>query len=94
MPPTPPYRPDLAQARRFLDLIDPEAEGFHFQTFDDQGGGRKTLARTLRGTLDEHAQTLEQLNAQGAGIFVTINEVRGARRTNANVQRIRACFAD
>ncbi|WP_200346324.1 phage/plasmid primase, P4 family [Halochromatium glycolicum] len=100
-PTTPKREPDLAQARRFLELLDPEAETFHFQTFADpkpetfdNEAQRKGLARALHGSLEEHTETLTRLNNRGAGVFVTINAVLGARRTNRNVQRIRACFAD
>ena len=43
--------PDLAQARRFLELLDPGAEAFTFQTFDDDEGLKRghLAARQPRG---------------------------------------------
>ena len=84
----------LAEAERFLTALDDEAESWCFQTFDDSGQ-RAELARTLHGELGELFDTLDELNRRGAGVFVTINEVRhGAPRTAANVARVRAVFAD
>lgn len=104
------FHPDLSQAKRFLDLLDP-AGVFTFQTFADkkmnshhlatQGARPPALARVLHGTLEEHAYTLALLNADGAGIFVMINEGDGKAhpgkktcRTNDNVVRIRSVFVD
>ncbi len=84
----------LAQAERFLSILDAEAESWCFQTFDDTGK-RGELARTLHGALPEVFDELDALNRRGAGVFVTINEVEpGAPRTAANVRRVRAVFAD
>jgi hypothetical protein len=82
--------PDLAQTRRFLEVLDP-AEVFTFQTFSDRDELKKTFigrdgrsrtwdpfAKVLHGTLDEHAQELTQLNQQGAGVFVMVNAGDGA----------------
>jgi RepB DNA-primase N-terminal domain len=82
---------DLDESRRFIALF----RGNHcFQTFDDRGR-RPALARTLHGTFDEMAPTLIRLNQQGAGIFLTVNEVApGMPRKIENVIRVRALFAD
>lgn len=85
---------DIDAAHRFLRALDPHSDKFTFQTFDDTPAKRKNLARVLHGTLDEHAPTLAALNAQGAGIFVTINETDLRGRENRNVVRVRAVFAD
>ena len=88
--------PDRSEAARFLALLDPAATQFTFQTFDDnKERGAKALARVLHGSLDQHFSTLTQLNEQGAGIYVTINEtnLRG-RRLATNVVRVRALFSD
>ena len=37
--------PDLEQARTFLELLDPEADAFTFQTFDDT----RQVAELARG---------------------------------------------
>jgi hypothetical protein len=82
------------EARRFLKLLDPTAEGFTFQTFDDSKDKRRSLARVFNGTLDEHWNKLCGLNAQGAGIFITVNATDGKGRTSENIKRVRALFVD
>lgn len=83
--------PDLREAARFLALLDAEAETFEFRTFDDSPAKRGELARKLTGTLAEHAATLAELSARGAGVFVVINA--GGQRS-ADIDRVRAVFAD
>lgn len=90
----PPPSLDVEQAQRFLAALDPAAERFVFQTFNDSPEKRRELARTLPGTLADLHTTLAGLNQQGAGVFVTINEVAGDRRKAENVTRVRAIFAD
>ena len=97
------FEPDLEEAKRFLDLLDPGGQ-FTFQTFDDPKEGQKrraSLAKVYHGTLDEHADSLIAINQQGGGIFVMVNEGDGARhngqkscRTAKNVIRVRAVFVD
>jgi hypothetical protein len=97
--------PDLEQARRFLEILDPGAntrslledrpDGFTFQTFDDSKDRKdRTLARILTGTLDALSDTLVQFNDRGAGIFVTVNETDGRGRKLANLERIRCCWVE
>jgi hypothetical protein len=96
--------PDRNEAERFLAALDPGTDQFTFQTFDDDKARRERrkkgkqpdpFAKVLHGTLSEHWKTLASLNAKGAGIFVTINETDGkGRRTNNNIIRVRAVFAD
>ncbi len=90
---------DLATADQGLDLLD-AGKVVTFQTFADLGEGRG-LARVVHGTLSEHAEGLVNLNKQGVGIFVMVNEgdgivKRGSKtcRTAANVVRVRALFVD
>lgn len=93
-------------AERFLRAL---GGRLTFQTFDDNEARKSArdaaakaarrkpfdpLARKRHGTLAEHADTLADLNAQGAGVFVMVNEGDGKGRSNRNVQRIRAYFAD
>lgn len=102
--------PDLKMAQRFLDCLGP-GEKFTFQTFDDKknqlghvahgGCVARSLSRVFHGTLGQHATTLEELNAAGAGIFVMVNKGDGLRhegkrtcRTNDNISRVRALFVD
>src|SRR5262249_5448170 len=87
--------PDFAEAARFLAALDPKAKVFTFQTFDDDADRKSPgLAKILHGTLEQHAKTLARLNAQGAGVFVTVNETDGRGRTAANITRVRAVFVD
>lgn len=92
--------PDLAEARQFTDLLDPAAHSWVFQTFDDvqlpDGTRRRdpSLTKTLHGSLDAVAGELASLNRRGAGIFVTVNAMRGAQRGTAHLERIRAIYAD
>jgi RepB DNA-primase from phage plasmid len=87
-------KPNLADAERFLTLLDPEAESFTFQTFDDGPKKSRSLAKTMPGPLDQCADPLRTLQAAGAGVFVTINHTAGGRRRAEDVDRIRAVFAD
>jgi len=86
---------DRDLAERFLTALDPEATFWTFQTFDDDRDRKsKSLVRVLHGTLDEHWDTLERLNGQGAGIFVTVSETDGKGRTGKNIVRVRSLFLD
>jgi RepB DNA-primase N-terminal domain len=83
-----------ADAERFLKLLDPTVDGFTFQTFDDSGAKRPGLARIFNGTLAQHWETLCRLNAQGAGVYVTVNATDGKGRATGNIKRVRALFVD
>jgi hypothetical protein len=94
---------DQNEAARFLARLDPEAESFTFQTFDDvevmvdgklKKRQNKRLTRVLHGTLADHAAELSRLNARGAGIYVTMNETDLKGRTADNIVRVRAVFVD
>lgn len=66
-----------------------------FQTFDDNADRKdKALARQFYGTPDMHAHALHALNAQGAGVYVTVNATDGKGRTKANITAVRALFVD
>jgi len=92
-------RPDMAEAQRFLDLLGGDEE-FTFQTFADKDSN-PTLARVFHGTLEQHADTLIELNKCGAGIFVMINRGDGiihegskTCRAKSNVTAVRSIFID
>jgi putative DNA primase/helicase len=85
--------PDLNQAQAFLALLAGDTP-VTFQTFDDGADKNRALARILRGTLEEHGDTLANLNAQGAGVFVMANRGDGLGRKAENVTGIRALFVD
>lgn len=85
----------MHQAEKFLGTLDPFALQWCFQTFDDGPEKHGHLASIKRGTLQELAPALQALNAQGAGVFVTVNEVApGKLRKAENITRVRAVFAD
>lgn len=86
-------RPNLIQAQSFLTALDEDSDEFCFQTFDDNGRNKK-LTRKFFGSLEQHKDTLSNLNDQGAGVFVTVNQTNGNGRKKADITRIRALFVD
>lgn len=87
--------PDLSQSHRFLTLLDEPAESWTFQTFDDNKDRKdKALAHIFHGPLEKHAETLKSLNAQGAGIFVNVNETNGKGRKTGDIVRVRALWRE
>jgi hypothetical protein len=100
-------QPDLDQARRYLKALDPNADtqcllggddeedGFTFQTFDDNKARKdRKMARVLNGTLHDLATTLTNMNAKGAGVFVTVNKTDMKGRTTENMKKVRAVWID
>lgn len=94
--------PDLEQAQRFLQALDPDGI-FTFQTFDDDKDRSKAnkkrlgydpLAHVFQGTLNDHIESLVALQRQGAGVFVMVNKGDMLGRTNRNVIEVRAHFVD
>lgn len=80
-------QPDLAMAAAFLAALcghSPTSPIVTFQTFDDSPAKAPQLARVFHGTLEQHASTLARLNAQGAGIFINLNEtdLQGRKASN------------
>ena len=65
-----------------------------WQTFDDAGTNRKGMVRMVHGSLQELYQDLEQLNLDGAGVFVTVNRTTPSGRTKKDITHIRALWAD
>jgi Protein of unknown function (DUF3987)/RepB DNA-primase from phage plasmid len=93
--------PDLDEAARFLELLDPDAEFFVFQTFTDDPelkasyGQHDPFAKTFGGTLERCSETLTEWNREkSVGVFVTVNETRGHRRKAEFVTRVRAMCVD
>ena len=98
-------KPNYADAIRFLAVLDPSAnsrseidgyaDGFTFQTFDDNKQRKHPeFAKLLFNTFAEVRMALTQLNAAGAGIFVCVNETDMKGRRNANITRVRAVWID
>jgi hypothetical protein len=95
MPNTAQIAPNMALSLQFLAHFGPPNASHCFQAFDDSPRKNRRLARTIHGTLEDRRDELGVLNDQGAGIFITINEVSpGQRRTAENVVRVRGFFAD
>lgn len=82
------------QARAFLNRLDPEADAFTFQMFDDTSAKREELARIRHGEFDKLAAALDGYQESRAGVFVTVNETDLKGRQQANIKRVRAVFVD
>lgn len=95
MSPSKTLMPDQYEAKKFLKLLDPNADFFTFQTFDDNTDRKDpSLTRILHGSLEEHWDTLCELNRRGAGVYVTVNETDGKGRKKENIVRARALFQE
>ena len=82
-------------ADQFLTLLAEGVEEFTFQTFDDNKSRKNpSLTRLLHGSLEQHFGELCRLNAEGAGIFVTVNQTDLKGRSNANIIEVRAIFQE
>ena len=92
---SPKLAPDISAAEHFLTQLDEAAEYWTFQTFDDDGRRKDPgLARIIHGAMEEHSETLSDLNQRGAGVFVTINETDFRGRKRGNIQRVRAVWQE
>jgi hypothetical protein len=93
--------PNAAVAKAFIKMLAPEGI-VTFQTFDDDKVRKNLgLARVFHGTLDQYLDALTNLQQQGAGVFMMVNEGDGVIHTGnktcrcaSNVVRIRSLFAD
>jgi hypothetical protein len=61
------------------------------RTFPDNAARGDWLTRKLNGSLQRFVAGLRQLNQQGAGVFMVVND---GGQTKAEITRIRAVFAD
>ena len=65
------------------------------QTFDDHGENKRLIRvihfDKLTETMERH---LKNMNTDGAGVYMSINETDGKGRCAVNVKRVRAVFAD
>jgi hypothetical protein len=93
---TPFLLPQIAEAERFLALLDGAAEGFTFQVFADGANiaGKTVLPWNRSGKFPDIASALIEANNGGAGVYVTINETDLQGRKTENVTRVRAVFVD
>jgi hypothetical protein len=84
---------DREAARRFLQLLDPAAQDFTFQMFDDErSNGHEVKAGLARIT--SNRDEVLQLYNRGAGVYVTINETDLTGRKSENIKRIRAVWQE
>jgi len=65
-----------------------------WQTFNDSKEYNHSLARVYSGSLEETKEKLQSLNEQGAGVFIAVNEMKGHKRANTEVKRVRFLVAD
>ena len=88
-----PMTPELARKHtdRFLNRFPGKKT---FQTFDDKKGpdgkGRGRLAKIIH----DDETYLKNINDQGAGVFLTINETDGKGRETRNITKVRAIYVD
>ena len=88
-----PRTPELARKHtdRFLNRFPGKKT---FQTFDDKKGpdgkGRGRLAKIIH----DDETYLPNINEQGAGVFLTINETDGKGRETKNITKVRAIYVD
>ena len=87
-------------ALEFLELLDPSPEArFNIETYTDKKDKPKSdpLSRRFpactREQVEQLLPQLETLNAEGAAIYVAVNEFAGQRKT-ANLKRVRGVHAD
>ncbi|MFK0570699.1 DUF5906 domain-containing protein [Endozoicomonas sp.] len=85
---------NLNEAKRFLSLFAPEEHSHTFQIFDDTDDNDGSKARTINGHIDELFEQFQFFNQQRIGIFFTVNQTDGKRRTKDNIRKVRALFLD
>lgn len=79
----------------FSDYFDMFAGVHTIQTFDDKGTNQKLAKIFHFNKLTETmSRRLQYMNADGVGVYMSINETDGKGRCAANVKRVRAVFAD
>ncbi len=61
----------LTDIEQFLNILDQDAQHFHFQVFDESGKSN-VFPSTIMGTLKENIGILTAKNNAGAGVFVAI----------------------
>lgn len=84
--------PDLKEAQRFMDLLEPGGH-FWFQTaLEPKPQDGNTCPRVLQGTLAKVGDQLVTFNKAGSAVWVQINA--GTGRGNDDITRIRAYFVD
>jgi hypothetical protein len=92
------FKFDIPAARKFLSWLDPDTKEFDFRTFwpKQKPDPEDHHSRNHRGSLDDKrfAERLMDRNADGFGVFVTINKTDGRGARAANIVGVRAVWAD
>ncbi len=84
----------LQEVEKFLYALGGDGP-FTFQTLGEGlAKENKRLSRITHGDITPKFKQLKDLNAQGAGIFVMVNQGDLEGRKNANVVSVRAVFVD
>lgn len=65
-----------------------------WQIFDDGPDKDFRKARVLHGKLADVAHELQTANADGCGVFCTVNQTDGNGRKRDNIRKVRALFVD
>jgi putative DNA primase/helicase len=87
--------PNIETTQQFFDAFKLPDAAWTFQTFDDSEAKRKNLISVRAGDIVTHYPDLARINAEGAGIFVTINLQTDPKKRNAkNTYRVTSLFVD
>lgn len=86
---------DLKLSEKHLELLDENAEKFLFCAFMDVDSKKDSAFKfQIYNSFDNAKNQLVDLNNQGYGIFVAVNEFQGQQRRRTDITKIRAFFAD
>lgn len=84
--------PDFSYTAAFLECLAPGETQFTFQTFHDQVKGQP--GRILHGTLEQHGPALLSAQAEGHGVFWTVNRTNLQGRADTDVTTVRCVWLD
>ena len=84
---------DSKAAALFLEIITRRGQ-VTFQTFYDGKEKRPALSKIMHGWNEKNLERLIDINTQGAGVFLMVNEGDGEGRSTNNVVAVRAVFVD
>lgn len=82
---------DINLAQHFLTVLDEDADKHVFFTM---GGGDRANPTNIYGSLEEKVESLISQNEAGRNVWVTINHSSNGGREDADIDRVRAVFAD
>lgn len=88
-------KPDLAEAKRHIQLLTGNRNAkCCFVALDDNKDHTPLPAKTFYGTLSKLTPELEILNRDGCGIFISVNQTTGKKRTDADILKYRAVIIE